>query len=357
MSSFTFSARTILELGKELISSDEVALYELIKNAVDAGSPAIRINAHVMLSRVDYQRALDLLSGDALMPDRRQANISQVLDHIESSVPIGYGRGAEQVVEAILHDAEEPLHYSEIARLAATRAGREIDERRVHNAAAEVGLLFGPGTYGLIKHVNVSPDDLEAMADEASEVVFEGPTERQWHTSELLDAIQERGSRGSVAGKHILDIALKRQGQLRSLGRMVWMAPGGDVDALRVEVRQAQIAILQQAGRPLTTAELRQRLVAVRGLNENMQLSLADPIIKLDSSLWGLNDRDVIIKREAQPQFLDSVHDLLTNAGRSVHIIEFSDLLSAQISSRALISLIQTDRRFRTDSKQNVSLR
>ena len=41
MSSFTFSARTILELGKELISSDEVALYELIKNGVDAGSKTI----------------------------------------------------------------------------------------------------------------------------------------------------------------------------------------------------------------------------------------------------------------------------------------------------------------------------
>ena len=36
---FSFEARTLLELGKELISSDEVALYELIKNAVDAGRP------------------------------------------------------------------------------------------------------------------------------------------------------------------------------------------------------------------------------------------------------------------------------------------------------------------------------
>ncbi len=35
---FTVSARTILELGAELISSDAIALYELIKNAYDAGS-------------------------------------------------------------------------------------------------------------------------------------------------------------------------------------------------------------------------------------------------------------------------------------------------------------------------------
>lgn len=36
MSSFKISARTILQLGAELISSDSIAFYELVKNAVDA---------------------------------------------------------------------------------------------------------------------------------------------------------------------------------------------------------------------------------------------------------------------------------------------------------------------------------
>lgn len=36
--SFKVAARTILELGAELISSDAIALYELVKNAIDAGS-------------------------------------------------------------------------------------------------------------------------------------------------------------------------------------------------------------------------------------------------------------------------------------------------------------------------------
>lgn len=38
---FTVTARTILELGAELISSDSIALYELIKNAYDAGSKRV----------------------------------------------------------------------------------------------------------------------------------------------------------------------------------------------------------------------------------------------------------------------------------------------------------------------------
>ena len=52
--SFTFAARTLLALGKELISSDEVALYELIKNAIDAQSPRVEIIVSIQLRRSDY---------------------------------------------------------------------------------------------------------------------------------------------------------------------------------------------------------------------------------------------------------------------------------------------------------------
>src|ERR1051326_5351759 len=62
---FTISARTLLELGKELISSDDVALYELIKNAVDAGSPKIEIKAQVILPYVAYKSALAAVEAGA----------------------------------------------------------------------------------------------------------------------------------------------------------------------------------------------------------------------------------------------------------------------------------------------------
>ena len=58
--SFKFAARTILELGKELISSDEVALYELIKNAVDAGSPRMEIIINVQMRHSDYRQVVAL---------------------------------------------------------------------------------------------------------------------------------------------------------------------------------------------------------------------------------------------------------------------------------------------------------
>jgi len=49
------SARIVLELGSELISSDIIALYELIKNGFDAGtSNGVEIRFNVILRRNAY---------------------------------------------------------------------------------------------------------------------------------------------------------------------------------------------------------------------------------------------------------------------------------------------------------------
>jgi signal transduction histidine kinase len=51
---FRVTARTILQLGAELISSDAVAFYELIKNAFDAGSPRVWIR---VVTRMPHEQA------------------------------------------------------------------------------------------------------------------------------------------------------------------------------------------------------------------------------------------------------------------------------------------------------------
>lgn len=53
---FHVSARTILQLGGELISSDGIAFYELIKNAVDAGSKKVHVDVKMQLPLEMVQR-------------------------------------------------------------------------------------------------------------------------------------------------------------------------------------------------------------------------------------------------------------------------------------------------------------
>ncbi|MCK1440756.1 sensor histidine kinase [Bradyrhizobium sp. 15] len=55
---FRVTARTILHLGSELISSDGVAFYELIKNSLDARSPEIRVDIVVRLPFDTYDLIL-----------------------------------------------------------------------------------------------------------------------------------------------------------------------------------------------------------------------------------------------------------------------------------------------------------
>lgn len=52
---FQVAARAVLELGAELISSDEIAIYELVKNAFDAGSNTVAVDFKVRMRRSEYE--------------------------------------------------------------------------------------------------------------------------------------------------------------------------------------------------------------------------------------------------------------------------------------------------------------
>ena len=270
---------------------------------------------------------------------------------------ISYGRGVDQVVEAVLLESDGPLHYSEIATKAAARIGREMDERRVHNSAAEVGYLFGSGIYGMLRHLSVPRSSWESLAEEAFEIVTDGPLDRQWHTSELIEALAGRGvDFPDNFDKYQLDIALKEIGQLHSLGRMVWSSGNATTEGARVDIRQAVIAILQNAGEPLSTAELRQRVVAVRGINQGMEFQVRDPLIKLNSQLWALNDRDLSIKRADQPSFLDAVVSQLRSRMKPAHISECDTLIGDIVPPRALFCLAASDPRLRVTQDRYLTL-
>ena len=81
---FKFAARTLLELGKELISSDEVALYELIKNSIDAGSSLVEIEFNICILRSHYVAALDALQKKKPLAAIRDRLKEQILEEATS---------------------------------------------------------------------------------------------------------------------------------------------------------------------------------------------------------------------------------------------------------------------------------
>ena len=81
---FKVTARTILQLGAELISSDAIAFYELIKNAFDANSPKVEVRIAIRLpfNAIDEFRAtivdLKLKDDDDVPPDIKQYLLNQI---------------------------------------------------------------------------------------------------------------------------------------------------------------------------------------------------------------------------------------------------------------------------------------
>ena len=78
---FKICARTVLELGAELISSDVIAFYELIKNAFDAGSPnGAEIRFEIVIRRNDYLKYRNRAIDGSADIERLKADVENALD-------------------------------------------------------------------------------------------------------------------------------------------------------------------------------------------------------------------------------------------------------------------------------------
>lgn len=264
-----------------------------------------------------------------------------------------YGRGADQVVEAVLLDSATPLHYSEIAARARERSGREIDVRRAHNAAATIGILLGRGVYGLEQHLKLTKDMRDDLRDRVEEIILDGPDDRQWHTSELLSLVADRNvPYVEYLDKYVVDYVLDASSALRRLGRLTWTTSGSSAIA-RIDVRQAVTALLQHSNGPLTTNEIRQRLIAVRGVSDNFQIHSSDLVVRLPEGYWGLNDRDIALKRPHQLAFFDRLEGVLSARDKGIHITEIEDIVQKDIkdaphmAAETIFSLAANDERLK----------
>ena len=275
---------------------------------------------------------------------------------------LGHGRGADHLVQAVLASSDHPLHYTEIAVQVAERAGREFDVRRVHSAAGNVAYLFGLGTYGLDRHIPLTPEEMTALSEHASDIVEEGAPGRQWHANEILAELVERDKADPErTTKYILDIALKKARLLENFGRLVWGRAGDEAAdaAARIEIRQAILSVLENSNGPLDVDEIRLPVREMRGLDKPFQMHVVDPILRLGPSLYGLNDRDINLKRSEQGPVLDSIVDWLEERQQGVHQSELEDapvLQRMRINGLALFGIASNDPRMRVSPSRYLFL-
>ncbi|CCK76823.1 probable RNA polymerase sigma factor [Oleispira antarctica RB-8] len=268
---------------------------------------------------------------------------------------LGFGRTAEAAVRAVLVQAEKPLHYSEIAMRASAILGKAVDERRAHGAApTQGGLLYGRGVYGLAHFNPVSERMCKNIILVVVQKIYDGPLNKQWHCNEII--AQLKAQFPALPGEldhYVLNIILGDSEKLVYLNRMVWARADSEQKiGDRIDMADAYVKILEDAGGPLKGSELRQRLQNIRGLGDTVQLQPNEYMLQIGPDFWGLLERDVKGSQESIAKTLDALYLYLKKERRGIHVTEVDAFLNANDLSEnspvpyALLNLSQRDDRF-----------
>lgn len=113
---FSVAARTLVHLGAELITSDEVALNELIKNAFDAESERVKISFHIPVPLAAVQHAVA-----AIRAARTSGEIKAAIKAIRSEI--------ETAVQGLPGGNERDALFEKLAVIESTTARDQLLEQ------------------------------------------------------------------------------------------------------------------------------------------------------------------------------------------------------------------------------------
>ncbi|TSJ36587.1 sensor histidine kinase [Mucilaginibacter corticis] len=113
--SFKITARTILQLGSELISTDAIAFYELIKNAFDAQSRSVEVRVVV---RIDFELLVMLKEQCSLLVEGKKTNatISNIIDTALLNINDEAHQASELIEE--LETIDDPIYLLSVLKKA-----------------------------------------------------------------------------------------------------------------------------------------------------------------------------------------------------------------------------------------------
>lgn len=98
---FRITARTVLELGSELISSDIIALYELIKNGFDAGTKTgVDVKFDIVLPRRSYLRLHNMVEVGGNLDVLRAAIKEEILPNASSAARSAFAALLDEATSA-----------------------------------------------------------------------------------------------------------------------------------------------------------------------------------------------------------------------------------------------------------------
>jgi len=239
-------------------------------------------------------------------------------------------------------------------KLCEARLGRPLQKQYIHNALMSINALYyDRGTYGAWKHFPLEKSQQDLIVEAVDEIVRASEVYRQWHAEELLRRITDNYEWLVVGlNKHLLDLLLRRATTLKSVGRMVWIPidTRSTISEGRIDISDACVRILMDAGKPLLATAIRLELQAYRGIGNYFQMHPTREITRTAPGLWGLVRRDFNIDDKQYEQLIGEAVEAVSSRGEMVGIEEIDKILRIKcvtpstLSQYALVSLLQTSR-------------
>jgi hypothetical protein len=210
-------------------------------------------------------------------------------------------------------------------------------------------------------------DEIEDILNAVESIIYENNKEKQWHCRELIEILYNiRPYIPEVINLYILNIILEKSDKLTYLGRFVWSYKKSEAKSKpsRIDISQAYISILTEAGKPLSEKELKRRLLKKRGIDTSLQIHPNEKMIPIQPGLWGLVERDISISNKEKKIYLNTLYKILKRRKKALHITEIKKFINKsrikipdQVNSYMLYRLAQVDQRFRIARGQLIGLK
>ena len=255
---------------------------------------------------------------------------------------VSYGNTVSSLVEAVLREASEPLHYSSITRRVELLVGLTFNEGTIRNHLHNAGILYGRGYYGTLAQLGISSIERAELAAWLEAFVEVAPS-RQWTCNELLPPAKQQLPFSDRLTIYVINAVLPSVPGACDLGRYTWTFTEDETKApSRIDLREAVESLLDEAGHPLEGDVIRERLAKTRGIKPNQQIVQHGRVFRCNRTTWGLLDRDAGLNSAERDILYYNLEELLTHANTALHLAEISKACK-QLETRRLLEGLDDD--------------
>ena len=333
-------------------------------------SETLRAQVAARLSRNDVALTVEAIAQAAGARDLTAELLAHLADSLHftadprsgEDVLMTVGQSYRAIVEGILRASPVPLTLRAIREEIRTLTGSTISTIGARAAIVQAGGFPLSGRrYGLLTHLAMSAPQQEQIRRIAEGLVAGAPSTRQWHAREITEAVLlEHPAWHNKLDENSVNAILHGSSVLDDLGRRIWKLRDGAPQSTesRLGIAELCVQLLSQAGRPMTTDELREAISQYRGLARQFQPEPNAAMVRLGSQLWGLVARDTGLSSDQGEGLLSSLEEHLRRVGREVKFSELEDLdfIGGNVTPHTAWDLAGQDPRFEVGSGRRLRL-